>query len=183
MPTVKITDGKGLVQESGSGLVVQSTADLQGQVEVTGQVAKMTNFYPNGTSAKTTNFTAAAGYVYLVTKADGCAVTLPTPTAGDRIKIVSMTGVTSNNHVITSPSGYLLSGFVTILDLVDGTASKSLGFAPDGSDDRVITLNGGTTGGLGGDIVELVGVALGGTAGWYVEGRLLGKDSVATPFS
>ena len=183
MPTVKITDGKGLVQESGSGLVVQSTADLQAKVEVTGQVNKMTNFYANGVSAKTTDFTAAAGYVYSITKADGCAVTLPTPTPGDRIKILNTTAVTSNNHVVTSPSGFLLSGYLGMYDIIDGTTGKNQIFLPDGTNDRIITLNGGTTGGFGADVIELVGVAVGGTAGWWVEGMVTGTGSTATPFS
>ena len=48
-------------------------------------------------SAKTAAFTAADGFCYLVTDADGCAVTLPAPNVGDRIKIV-FGAVTSNNH-------------------------------------------------------------------------------------
>jgi hypothetical protein len=171
MPKVKVTNSKGLVQESGTG------------VEIKSQVQKITNFYPNGTSAKTADFSAEAGYVYLITKADGCAVTLPTPGPGDRIKLVNMARVTSNNHVITSPSGYLLSGFVVLVDQVDGTNDKNLGFAPDGSNDRVITLSGTTKGGLGGDVIELVGIADGGTPGWYVEGHLIGSGNVVTPFS
>ena len=35
-------------------------------------------------SAKTAAFTAADGFCYLVTDADGCAVTLPAPTVRDR---------------------------------------------------------------------------------------------------
>ena len=170
MPKVKVTNSKGLVQESGNG------------VEIKSQIQKITNFYPNGTSAKTSNFTAESGYVYLITKADGSAVTLPTPGPGDRIKIVNMTTVTSNNHVITSPSGYLLSGFVVTHD-GDGTDDKMLGFAPNGTSHRVITLNGTTKGGHGGDVIELIGVADGGTAGWYVEGRLCSTGNTGTPFS
>ena len=54
-------------------------------------------------SAKTAGFTAADGFCYLVTDADGCAVVLPTPSVGDRIKIV-FGAVTSNNHTITAVS-------------------------------------------------------------------------------
>ena len=39
-------------------------------------------------SAKTAGFTAAAGFCYLVTDADGCAVVLPAPEIGVRIKVV-----------------------------------------------------------------------------------------------
>ena len=171
MPQVVVSNAKGLFQETGTGVQIKS------------QVEKITNFYPNGVQAKTAAFSAEAGYIYLVTDADGCAITLPTPAAGDRIKIVNVAAVTSNNHVITSPSGYLLSGYLIIQDAVDMTSSVTCAFAPDGSDDRIITLNGTTKGGGGGDVIELVGVAEGGTAGWFVEGVLQGSGTLATVFS
>lgn len=171
MPQIVVTNSKGLVQETGSGVQIKS------------QIEKITNFYSNGTSAKTANFTAEAGYIYLITKSDGCAVTLPTPSAGDRIKLVLAAAVTSNTTVITSPAGYLYSGYLTAVDIVDGTSTENTAWAPDGSDDRVITLNGTTTGGAGGDVIELIGVADGGTAGWFVEGRLNGSGDIVTMFS
>ena len=171
MPQVVVTNAKGLYQESGTGVQIKS------------QVEKMTNFYPNGVQAKTADFTAAAGYVYLITDQAGCAVTLPTPAAGDRIKIINVKAVTSNTTVITSPSGYLLSGYLIVHDAVDMTNSVTCAFAPDGSDDRVLTLNGTTQGGGGGDVIELVGVADGGSAGWWVEGVVQGSGTLATQFS
>ncbi len=139
----------------------------------------MTSLYPNGTSAKTANFTAAAGYIYLVTKLDGCAVTLPAITKiGDRIKIV-LGAVTSNNHTITSDaSTTLYSGFALMADTADGTAAQHEVFAPDGSDDRIITLNGTTTGVSG--IVELVATTL---TNWEVSTTLYVSGNGATPFS
>ena len=96
-------------------------------------------------SAKTAAFTAADGFCYLVTDADGCAVTLPAPNVGDRIKIV-FGCVTSNNHTVTADATTtLFSGYALLLD-ADGTAAQCKVFAPDETDDDVITLNGGTTG-------------------------------------
>ena len=74
-------------------------------------------------SAKTAAFTAADGFCYLVTDADGCAVTLPAPNVGDRIKIV-FGCVTSNNHTITcDATTTLFSGYSLMLD-ADGTAAQ-----------------------------------------------------------
>tara|TARA_E500000331_G_scaffold302698_1_gene304769 strand:- start:247 stop:762 length:516 start_codon:yes stop_codon:yes gene_type:complete len=171
MPQVVVTNTKGLYQESGNGVQIKS------------QVEKITNFYSNGYSAKTALFTAEAGYVYSAKHATGFAITLPTPTAGDRIKIIIGQAVTSGNMTIVSPSGYLLSGVIAIRDAADGSTGLTNVFAPDGTNDRTITLNGTTTGGLGGDVIELVGVADGSTAGWWVEGVLQGSGTLATMFS
>ena len=64
-----------------------------------GSYGNVPDFYPNGFSAKTAGFTAEAGYIYLVTDLDGCAIVLPTPTYGARIKIVIGT-TTGNGGVI-----------------------------------------------------------------------------------
>ena len=42
-------------------------------------IDSFTDLYPNGASAKTAGFTAEAGYIYLITDLDGCAVVLPVP--------------------------------------------------------------------------------------------------------
>ena len=137
-----------------------------------------TSPYYKGTSAKTADFTAEAGYVYLVTKLDGCAVTLPAPTDGDHIKLV-LGAVTSNNHVITSDAATTLyTGYSLMEDTADGTAAQHVVFAPDGSDDRVLTMNGTTTGISG--VICLTGVS---NKEWLVEGRLTASGTVATPFS
>ena len=128
-------------------------------------------------SAKTAAFTAADGFCYLVTDADGCAVTLPAPNVGDRIKIV-FGCVTSNNHTVTcDATTTLLSGYALMLD-ADGTAAQCKVFAADETNDDVITLNGGTTGISG--TVELVGLS---NKMWQVEAVLYSEGTVATPFA
>ena len=129
-------------------------------------------------SAKTAAFTAADGFCYLVTDADGCAVTLPAPNIGDRIKIV-FGAVTSNNHTVTADATTtLFSGSALIEDTANGDAAEHKVFAADESDDDVITLNGSTTGLSG--VVELTGIS---DKMWQVEARLTGSGSVATPFA
>ena len=128
-------------------------------------------------SAKTAGFTAAAGFCYLVTDADGCAVTLPAPSVGDKIKIVFGT-VTSNNHTVTcDATTTLLSGYALLLD-ADGTAAQCKVFAPDDTDDDVFTMNGGTTGISG--TVELLAIS---NKMWQVEALVYSEGTVATPFS
>ena len=128
-------------------------------------------------SAKTAAFSAADGFCYLVTDLDGCAVTLPAPNVGDRIKIVFGAN-TSGNHTITADATTtLFSGYALMLD-ADGTAAQCKVFAPDETDDDVITLNGGTTGMAGS--VELVGLS---DKMWQVEAVLYSEGTVATPFA
>ena len=62
-------------------------------------------------------------------------------------------------------------------------SSAAVYFAPDGSDDLIITLNGGTTGGLIGDTIELIGIS---AEEWRVRARLstaTASGSITTPFS
>tara|TARA_Y100000401_G_scaffold45120_1_gene34614 strand:- start:58 stop:510 length:453 start_codon:yes stop_codon:yes gene_type:complete len=128
-------------------------------------------------SAKTANFSAVDGHAYLVTKLDGCAVTLPAPTIGAKIKIV-FGAVTSNAHTITcDATTTLLSGYALMLDN-DGTAAQCKVFAPDESDDDVMSLNGGTTGISG--TVELLGVS---DKMWQVQALIYSAGTVATPFA
>ena len=127
-------------------------------------------------SAKTAGFTAVAGFCYLVTDLDGCAVVLPAPEIGDRIKVV-FGAVTSNNHTITcDATTTLYSGYALMLD-ADGTAAQCKVFAPDETDDDVFTMNGGTTGIAG--TVELVGIS---TNRWQVQALLYASGTSATPF-
>ena len=129
-------------------------------------------------SAQTADFTAAAGYVYVVTKLDGCDVTLPAPSVGDVIKII-FDGATSNSHTVTSDaSTTLFEGWASMSDTADQTAAAMENFVADETDDRVITLNRTTTG-LSGKIT-LVGVA---NNRWYVEAEIQSNGDAATPFS
>tara|TARA_R110000764_G_scaffold65004_4_gene136424 strand:+ start:4207 stop:4962 length:756 start_codon:yes stop_codon:yes gene_type:complete len=127
---------------------------------------------------KTSGFTAVAGYEYIVSSATGLAVALPNAAAGARITIVNKTTVTSGNITITAAGGDLLKGYA-FLEATDAANNKSF-FAPDGTDDLVITLNGSTKGGLVGDRIELVGIS---ATEWRVRATLSHTGTAATPFS
>ena len=129
-------------------------------------------------SAKTADFTAAAGYVYVVTKLDGCDVTLPAPSIGDKIKIV-FDGATSNSHTVTTDAATTLyEGWASMSDTADQTAAAMENFVADEADDRIITLNRTTTGLSG--IIELTGIA---SNRWYVECVIHSNGNAVTPFS
>ena len=129
-------------------------------------------------SAQTADFTAAAGYVYVVTKLDGCDVTLPAPNVGDKIKIV-FDGATSNSHTVTTDaSTTLIAGWAAMSATADQTAAAMENFVADEVDDRIITLNRTTTGLSG--IIELTGA---GANKWYAECIIHSNGDAATPFS
>ena len=135
--------------------------------------------YYNGTSAQTSaTFTAAGGYVYLVTATTGCAVTLPTPVIGDKIKIV-FGAVTSNTHTITTDATTtLFNGYALMADTLDGTPAQHVVFAPDGTDDDVFSMNGTTTGVSA--TVELTATS---TTRWFAEAVVWASTTVATPWA
>ena len=137
------------------------------------------SFAPLPVTAKTADFSAEAGNCYAVTKLDGCAVTLPAPTVGAKIKLI-MGSATTNSHVITADAvTTLFNGYAMVHDLVDGTAGEELNvFVPDGTDDDEITLNRTTTGAAA--VITLTGTA---TNRWFVEATIYGSGDVATPFS
>jgi hypothetical protein len=134
--------------------------------------------YYNGTSAQTTDFTAANGYVYLVTKLDGCDVTLPVPVVGDKIKII-FGAVTSNAHTITcDATTTLFNGYSLVQDTLDGTPAQHVVFAPDGTDDDVFSMNGTTTGVSA--TVELTATS---TTRWFAEAIVWASGAVATQWA
>jgi len=103
---------------------------------------------------------------------------LPSAGQGKRIIINIGTKITSNTLTITAASGDLLKGFA-FLEATDAANNKTM-FAPDGTDDLIITLDGSTKGGLVGDKIECVGIS--GTE-WRVRAILQHTGTAATPFS
>ena len=137
--------------------------------------------------AKTANFAASPGVCYLVTKLDGCAITLPAPNIGDKIKIV-LGAVTTNTHSITcDATTTLLQGYALMWDAVDATPAQHKVFAPDESNDDAFSMNGTTTGISA--VVELVGVqnneaGTGTAAGrWHIAAQVAASGTVVTPFA
>lgn len=111
------------------------------------------------------------GHTIFVQRAAGSTLTLPAATgSGMRFRVVCDTPVSSNALLIQCAGADLFHG---ALFVVDDT------FAADESDDNQISLNGGTTGGDGGDFIDIVDLASG---DWYVTGVLHGAGTAATPF-
>ena len=130
-------------------------------------------------SAKTAGFTAAAGFAYLVTDLDGCAVVLPAPSIGDKIKIV-FGAVTSNTHTITcDATTTLFSGYALMLENASTlTPAQNIVFAADETNDDVFTMNGTTTGISAS--VELLAIS---NKMWQIQALVYASGSTATPFS
>lgn len=116
--------------------------------------------------------------VYVVNAAAGAEVTLPPATgSGFRYTFIVGTTVTSNANVIqVANSDDIMQGVV--IGAAD-TDSSVNGWEAE-SDSDTITMDGGTTGGIVGDRVELVDVA---ENVWAVNGIIQQTGTEATPFS
>jgi hypothetical protein len=129
-------------------------------------------------SALTLTRDTHAGATILVDRAAGSTVTLPAASGtGDKYKLVVKTTITSNSFKVQVANA---------TDVMTGTAI----FGQDAADTAVlfetastsdtITMNGSTTGGIAGDIVELEDIASG---LWSVKVLGSATGTEATPFS
>ena len=125
---------------------------------------------------------AQSGSVILVDDAAGLDFTLPAIAATDIgifYDFVVTTTISSNNFRVTAATGDLLNGGLWIADF--DTANTGAYFAPDQSDDLVMTMNGSTKGGKKGTHVRFTAIS---ATGWYVTGyTVFGDGALATPFS
>lgn len=129
-------------------------------------------------SGNTTMTSAMSGSVMLL---DGAATdyTLPAIGAGDiGMEFWFVATIIATDQTITAGAADLLTGSITVVD----TAADVDVFAPDVSDDLIITLNGTTTGGKTvGSWCHLVAIS---ATRWWVEGVFLtATETQATPFS
>jgi hypothetical protein len=128
------------------------------------------------TAETTLTYADHVGRIIEINDADG-AVTLPAITS-DTI------GATYKFFVGTTASDFDIKTdgtdkFVGNLVLAAAATSQARGFAPAASND-VISMNGTTTGGIAGSVVEVTAIA---TAEYLVTGTLLGSGTLATPFA
>lgn len=133
------------------------------------------------TTATKTVTKAETGTEFRMNRAAGVAVTMPAIASGDddglTYRFLVETAFSGGNGAWTAGTGDLLDGQVENID-TDSSNALAL-YAPDGSDDLILTMNGTTTGGRKGSWVTFT--AFGGK--WFVEGRLYASGIVATPFS
>ena len=144
-------------------------------VTITGQLTPVVNI----TAATATLTAAQSGSTVTLSKVDGITVTLPTPKVGLNYKIVVITDLTSSNYVITtSGASVLMTGGVNTHS--NALLDKVTQFSPDGSDDRTMTMNGGTTGGDIGTTLYLTCLS---STSWHISGVNVGAGVFTTPFS
>ena len=130
----------------------------------------------NITAETTLTYADHVGRIIEINDADG-AVTLPaitTDTIGATYKF--FVGTTASDLDIKTDG---TDKFVGNLVLAASATSQARGFAPAASND-VISMNGTTTGGIAGSVVEVTAIA---TAEYLVTGTLLGSGTLATPFA
>lgn len=119
-----------------------------------------------------------ANRMLVLDRAAGVTVTLPAASgSGDVYKFVVGTAVSSNNDIVKVANATdVMAGRCYMLQ--DG-GDTLVGFETAGSTDTV-TLNGSTTGGQAGDVIELVDIKSG---LFLVVCHCTGTGSEATPFS
>lgn len=125
---------------------------------------------------------ADSGTTFFVTLAAGLDIILPAIAAvdiGTKFSFKYGVSVATTAHTFTAQSGDLLVGQVLAVDL--DTADVIDSFAPDVSDDLIITFaSAGTQGGKIGTHFSLTAVS---PVRWWVEGVLRGDGTIVTPFS
>jgi len=142
------------------------------------------------TAATKTVTSADSGTVYLINRAAGVVVTLPTAAAGLYYKFIIGTTITSNAFAINGATAndiYAASSNILLWDKDAPATVSAKQFYADGSDDDVMSMNGGTTGGFIGTELHLYGIATGGqgsaTAVWHLSGVSYADGTLETPFA
>ena len=134
-------------------------------------------YAPKSLTASKTLTPSDAGTILVINAAAGLTLTLPPATgSGYSYKAVVGTTVTSNSVVIRVTGNDVMTGLA--VSAADGGASVN-GWET-AADSDTITFNGSTTGGIKGDMVELIDCA---ADTWAVQIRSSSTGTEATPFS
>lgn len=143
-------------------------------VSITGQ-----RFATPTTITSDTVLTASqSGTLFLLNIATGCKVTLPAGVAGLRYEFLVTTSVTSNTYDIWGAGATALYGGV--VTTIVGSTGVQTQYAPNGSSNYKVSMNGTTTGGLQGTRIRVTCVS---ATLWIVEGVNYASGTVATPFA
>lgn len=122
---------------------------------------------------------ADRGTHFVLSRAGGIDVALPAVGASDvglGFRFSIGLAASSDTYTITAQSADLLTGRVLVQDT--DTANTITSFAPDGSDDLILTFS--DTADLPGSFVDIVCVS---ATAWYVTGIIYHTGNSATPFS
>ncbi|WP_367328287.1 hypothetical protein [Lentimicrobium sp.] len=139
----------------------------------------------DGVKAVTANTTLTkddSGKLITISKADGATITLPSAEAGLRFVFLVITSVTSNAYAIaTAATDELFAGGPVTVVAAGGNSGV---FPADRSNDDTFSMNGSTTGGLAGTLIEMKCVEeTDGTLWWLVTGVNAGSGTIATSFA
>jgi len=128
------------------------------------------------TAATTLSVDGYGGRTINLNSTTGRIITLPAATgSGATFTIVVGATVSSGSHVIRVASASdVIQGGITVATDVGGIV------IPTASTTDTITMNGSTTGGVRGSLVELQDIA---TGIWSLSGFLVSTGDEATPFS
>ena len=170
------------------------TIDSSGNVSGTGTM-KMTGatnsvgVIESITAATKTVTSGDSNTTYLLNRAAGIVVTLPTAAAGLNYSFIIGTTFTGTFSLDGASANdiYSTSSNLLIWDKdAPGTVSAKQFYA-DGSDDDKIVMDADTKGRFVGGRINCIGIATGGqgsaTAVWHVDGIVYGDGSLATPFA
>ena len=178
-------NGTTLDSSDSTKITIAEALDVTGALAVAGQTTLTGSFLPaihTFTATDAVTVVEHAGRTLLLGEVGGNALvtlTLPAATGSGAVykMIVSVTN-TSNYKIQVANASDTIDGIMLYLD-EDGTAVTAF---PTVAASDTITLNGGTTGGIVGDYLELIDIA---TNQYHVRGvmRVAAGANPATPFS
>ena len=167
----------------------QLTVDSSGNLAQTAGVNNLITDVENITAATKTLTAADTGTTYLLNRAGGIVITLPTAAAGLKFKFIIGTTFTGTFSIDGASANDIFTAASTIvISDKDAPGTVSLKqFHADGSDDDKMTMDADTKGRFVGGEIDCLGIATGGqgsaTAVWQMNGLTFGDGSLATPFA
>ena len=181
---------KQISKNSSTGAITdQLTVDSSGNLAQTAGVNNLITDVENITAATKTLTAAATGTTYLLNRAGGIVITLPTAAAGLKFKFIIGTTFTGTFSIDGASANDIFTAASTIIISdkdAPGTVSLKQ-FHADGSDDDKMTMDADTKGRFVGGEIDCLGIATGGqgsaTAVWQMNGFTFGDGSLATPFA
>ena len=181
---------KQISKNSSTGAITdQLTVDSSGNLAQTAGVNNLITDVENITAATKTLTAADTGTTYLLNRAGGILITLPTAAAGLKFKFIIGTTFTGTFSIDGASANDIFTAASTIIISdkdAPGTVSLKQ-FHADGSDDDKMTMDADTKGRFVGGEIDCLGIATGGqgsaTAVWQMNGFTFGDGSLATPFA
>ena len=181
---------KQISKNSSTGAITdQLTVDSSGNLAQTAGVNNLITDVENITDATKTLTAADTGTTYLLNRAGGIVITLPTAAAGLKFKFIIGTTFTGTFSIDGASANDIFTAASTIvISDKDAPGTVSLKqFHAYGSDDDKMTMDADTKGRFVGGEIDCLGIATGGqgsaTAVWQMNGFTFGDGSLATPFA